>query len=91
MPEVRFTVKMPDGVTHECYSPSTAVLRHFATGERMTVAEFVSRSRRAFAEASERVRLRYGYACPSAALQLAQIEDWTRGEAPGGPVEIVSI
>ena len=66
MPEVVFTIQLPDGMTKECYSPSTIVHRHFREGEEMSVEEFLARSRKAFPAASERVRAKFGFACSSA-------------------------
>ncbi len=91
MPEVIFIVELPDGSKRECYSPSTVVCNYFHQGEEMPVGEFVSRSRRALAEASERVRARYGFACSSAADQLAQIEHFTSTQPGEGRVRILSI
>ena len=91
MPEVLFTIQLPDGATKECYSPSTVVRDYFTTGEEMPVAEFLARSRKALAEASERVRAKYGFACSSASAQLADIEQTTRAFPADGTVRIVSI
>jgi uncharacterized repeat protein (TIGR04042 family) len=91
MPEVLFTVQFPNGETRECYSPSSVVRRYFGPGEEMPAAEFLARSRRAYAEASERVRAKFGFGCGQAATQLAAIEKWV-GNCPGdGVVRIVSI
>ena len=91
MPEVVFTVELPDGSKRECYSPSTVVFNYFQQGEEMPLTEFVNRSRRALTEASERVRARYGFACSSAADQLAQIERFTCTQPEEGTVRILSI
>lgn len=91
MPEVLFTVQLPDGTQKQCYSPSTVVLSYFQQGDEMPVTEFVQRSRRALNEASERVRARYGFACSSASNQLAQIEHFTRAQPPDGTVRILNI
>ena len=91
MPEVIFTIQLPDGLTKECYSPSTVVLRHFLRGEEMSVAEFLARSRKAFPAASERVRAKFGFACSSAASQLANIEEWTRAYANDAKIRILHI
>ena len=91
MPEVLFTVELPDGVTRECYSPSTVVCRYFAKGEEMPLAEFVRRSRKALAEASERVRAKFGFGCGNAAAQLSEIEHWSRSYAHDAVVRIISI
>ena len=91
MPEVLFTIQLPDGATKECYSPSTVVRDYFTTGEEMDVSEFLTRSRKALAEASERVRAKYGFACSSAASQLADLEHTARAYPADGTVRIVSI
>jgi uncharacterized repeat protein (TIGR04042 family) len=91
MPEVYFTIRLPDGVAKECYSPSTVVLKHFSQGEEMSVAEFLSRSREALAAAGERVRAKYGFACSSAAAQLESIEDWTRAYSSDDTIRILRI
>ena len=91
MPEVIFTIQLPDGLTKECYSPSTVVLHHFRRGEEMSVAEFLARSRKAFSAASERVRAKFGFACSSAASQLANIEEWTRAYASDAKIRILPI
>jgi uncharacterized repeat protein (TIGR04042 family) len=91
MPEVLFTIQLPDGAEKQCYSPSTVVRDYFAAGEEMPVAEFLERSRKAYAEASERVRAKYGFACSSAASQLADLEQTTRAFQREAPVRIVRI
>ena len=91
MPEVIFTIQLPDGLTKKCYSPSTVVLHHFRRGEEMSVAEFLARSRKAFPAASERVRAKFGFACSSAASQLANIEEWTRAYASDARIRILPI
>jgi uncharacterized repeat protein (TIGR04042 family) len=91
MPEVIFTVELPDGATKECYSPSTIVRSYFSKGEEMPLAEFVRRSRKALAEASERVRAKFGFGCSSVAAQLGEIEHWSRSYTQDAVIRIVSI
>jgi uncharacterized repeat protein (TIGR04042 family) len=91
MPQVIFTIELPDGLTKKCFSPSTVILNHFHRGEAMTVAEFLDRSRKAFPAASERVRAKFGFACSSAAAQLADIEEWTRAYASDATIRILHI
>jgi uncharacterized repeat protein (TIGR04042 family) len=91
MPEVIFTVQLPDGTTKECYSPSTVVQRYFVAGEEMPATEFLVRIRQALTAASERVRAKFGFACSSASSQLAEIEQWI-GAAPNHAIiRIISI
>ena len=91
MPEVHFTIQLPDGLTKECYSPSTIFLKHFSKGELMSVAEFLARSREALSAASERVREKYGFACSSAAAQLEAVEEWTRSYERDATIRILHI
>lgn len=91
MPSVTFSIRLPDGAVRDCYSPSTVVHQYFRKGEEMTVSEFVTRSRTALTEASERVRARYGFYCTSAAAQLQDIEHFSRSQPADGTVLIVSI
>jgi len=91
MPEVYFSVQLPDGQTRQCYSPSTVVQRYFQSGEELTVAKFVARSREALQEASERVRAKYGFACTSAAMQITAIESFAKPFPPDSLVRILSI
>jgi len=74
MPEVRFTVRWPDDSVSQCYSPSTIVHEYLRAGQRYDLRDFMARSRTALTLASERVRLKYGYACSSAMDQLARLE-----------------
>jgi uncharacterized repeat protein (TIGR04042 family) len=57
----------------------------------MPLAEFVRRSRKALAEASERVRAKFGFGCSSAAAQLGEIEHWSRSYTQDAVIRIVSI
>jgi len=91
MPEVLFTIQLPGGETKECYSPSSVVRSYFAAGEEMSVAEFLGRSRKALAEASERVRAKFGFSCSSASSQLADIEQWMRTLPGDSTVRILRI
>ena len=74
MPELRFTVRWPDGSLDDCYSPSTVIKEHLQPGQPYALPEFLARSRTALELASERVRAKYGFACSSALDQLARIE-----------------
>jgi uncharacterized repeat protein (TIGR04042 family) len=91
MPEVLFTVELPDGAKMECYSPSTVVREYFSAGESLPVSEFLLRSRKAYAEASERVRSKFGFSCSSASAQLADIERTTRAYPAEALIQILDI
>jgi uncharacterized repeat protein (TIGR04042 family) len=74
MPEVSFTVQWPDGARSTCVSPSTAVLKHLATGT-YELHLFLERARAGLAAASDRVREVYGFPCSRAATQIRLIEE----------------
>lgn len=67
MPEMTFELQWPDGSRQRCYSPSLVMHDYLTTGASYTVAEFLDRSGTALAEASDRVRAKFGFACTSAA------------------------
>jgi uncharacterized repeat protein (TIGR04042 family) len=91
MPEIIFKIELPDNTTMDCYSPSSVVRSYFASGEQMSVTEFLARSRRAFVEASERVRAKFGFACSSAAAQLDTIEKTMRPFPSNSSIRILEI
>ena len=92
MPEVRFTVHWPDASVSECYSPSTVIHQHLRAGERYLLDDFLQRASTALQLASERVRLRYGYACSSALDQLRRIEtDAARFRKDGATVLVAAM
>ena len=91
MPEVIFTVQLPDGEKKSCYSPSSIVHDYFKIGEVMSVGEFLTRSRTALTEASERVRAKFGFYCSSASSQLSEIEHFTSLHPANATVRIIDI
>jgi uncharacterized repeat protein (TIGR04042 family) len=91
MPEVVFTIELPDGNRMECYSPSTVVRNYFVLGEQLPVEEFLVKSRKALSEASERVRAKFGFACSSAASQLNEIETRMQNYAGDSQIRILEI
>ena len=74
MPAMYFNVRWPDDSTSKCYSPSSTITEFFEAGKRYPLEEFVEISRAALHNASDRVRMKYGYMCSSAMDQLQQIE-----------------
>ncbi|TCK09154.1 MSMEG_0570 family nitrogen starvation response protein [Marinobacterium mangrovicola] len=74
MPAINFNVRWPDGSEDSCYSPSTVVRDHFKTGDKMPLAEFVSKAEVALDSASHRVEQKFGYFCSSAMDQLSVIK-----------------
>lgn len=92
MPEMRFNVRWPDNSRESCYSPSLVVKEFLQVGGSYPVGDFVGRCREALTIASERVRQKYGFACSSAADQLARIEEKATRFAskPEVQVEVIS-
>lgn len=90
MPEMRFQVRWPDGREDSCYSPSLVVREHLQVGGSYPIPEFVHRVGTALHIGSERVRVKYGYACSSALDQLAAIEATAALYPPGGRVVVVA-
>lgn len=74
MPEMRFTIRWPDGAAERCYSPSLVVKDYFSPGASYPLADFLTRSRTALSIASDRVQAKYGRPCSLALAQLARIE-----------------
>jgi uncharacterized repeat protein (TIGR04042 family) len=75
MPEMRMSIRWPDGAQESCYSPSLVLKEYFQVGRSYPLADFRARSRAALTIASDRVREKFGFACSRAADQLARIEE----------------
>ncbi|QIB34230.1 MSMEG_0570 family nitrogen starvation response protein [Ancylobacter pratisalsi] len=75
MPEMRFSIRWPDGRRERCYSPSLIVKDYFEPGQSYEISDFLAKSREALNIASQRVEARYGRPCSLALGQLARIED----------------
>ncbi|MFJ2755807.1 MSMEG_0570 family nitrogen starvation response protein [Nocardioides sp. NPDC087217] len=73
MPEMTFTVRWPDGRVEDCYSPSLVMHDHLTVGGTYAVEDFLDRSLTALATASERVRVKFGFACTSAMATSDQL------------------
>lgn len=86
MPEVRFTIRWPDGTEEDCYSPSTVIHQHLSAGASYPLPEFLDRARAALTQASDRVAARYGFACSAAADQLSRIETRAATQSASGRV-----
>jgi putative flavoprotein involved in K+ transport len=71
MPEVELTIRWADGFTQSGRSPSRAIERWLVEHAVYPRDELAQRLRHGLAEASDRVRQRYGYACRVAA-QLSE-------------------
>ncbi len=91
MPETTFTAELPDGTFQPCYSPSSVVKDYFKPGQVLTAAEFITLSRSALTEASERVRKKFGFSCTAASASIADIERWAGALPPDTPLTVLHI
>ena len=91
MPEMTVTVRWPDGRVVEHYSPSLVMHDHFQLGITYTIEDFARRSQTALAEASERVRAKYGFHCTSAAESAHRIRELAAAYPPSAPVEVLAM
>jgi uncharacterized repeat protein (TIGR04042 family) len=92
MPEVRFTIRWPDGKAEDCYSPSSVIKEHLEPGRTYPIADFRERVRTALSMASDRVRAKYGFPCSLALGQIERIEAVCRtyDDTAGATVGILS-
>ena len=74
MPSVNFTVKWPNGEVNQYYSPSSIIYDYLRVGQVYSLTDFVTQVENGLEKASERVRLRYGFACSAAMDNLASIK-----------------
>lgn len=90
MPEVRFTIRWPDGSREACYSPSTVVRAHLRRGEAYPLDRFLALCEAALSEAALRVEQRHGYRCPRALAQLEALRARAAHQPPGA-VQILAM
>lgn len=81
MPEMRMSIRWPDGAPESCYSPSLVLKDYFQVDRSYALTDFCGRSRTALTIASERVKARFGFPCSRASDQLARIEERCRAFA----------
>ena len=74
MPEVRFTVRWPDGTASSFWSPSRVLRCYFGPGTRLTVGQFAELGTAALERADERVREKYGFRCAGVAATTEPVE-----------------
>ena len=91
MPETYFRVRWPDGREQSCYSPSSVVAEYFKPDTEYVLQEFLGISETALAEASERVKRKFGYYCSSASDQLQQIRQTASRFEPSDRVTVLQI
>lgn len=88
MPEVLLDLEWPDGRRTRFYSPSTVVLEHLPPGSEWSVSELRAAGLAALAEASERVRARYGFACSRTDEEAARLRELTSQYDPQARVRV---
>ncbi|KQT43040.1 hypothetical protein ASG43_16040 [Aureimonas sp. Leaf454] len=91
MPEVRFTIRWPDGTRRDCYSPSTVIREHLVSGAVLPLPVFLATIRTGLGAASRRVEERYGRPCGIVARELAEIESTARRQSAEGHVTVESL
>ncbi|ACY17237.1 MSMEG_0570 family nitrogen starvation response protein [Haliangium ochraceum] len=93
MPEVWMSVRLPDGSTEHCYSPSTVLEARFAVGTRHPAAVFLERIQAVLVEASERVFASRGFYCTGAAAESTRLAQRLAGFVadPAAVVEILGL
>ena len=91
MPEMTFEVRWPDGSRQCCYSPSLVMHDYLETGASYTVADFLERAGTALAEASERVRAKFGFACTSAAASTEEINEAATRFPPSALIQVIAM
>ena len=91
MPEVRFTIRWPDGTEEACYSPSTVIHAHLSAGTAYPLPDFVDRARRGLQAASDRVQARFGHPCAAARAEQARIVARAAPQSPDGQVLCLSL
>ncbi|MEM6260628.1 MAG: MSMEG_0570 family nitrogen starvation response protein [Planctomycetota bacterium] len=90
MPETYLHVEWGDRTKRSYYSPSTVVHQYLNPGETYPTDDFVEICRKAYQEASDRVKAKYGMACTGAATSFAKIESDAHQQAHSGPVTILT-
>src|ERR1700722_14754806 len=90
MPEVELVIRWADGHTQSGRSPSRAIERWLVEHAVYPRNELAQRLRHGLAEASDRVRQRYGYACTVAAQLSEELMHGAavHGVAPDAPATV---
>ncbi|WP_350304652.1 MSMEG_0570 family nitrogen starvation response protein [Photorhabdus viridis] len=93
MPSVNFTVKWPDGELMQYYSPSTVIYEYLSIGQRYPSTQFLHQVENGLNAASERVQVRYGFACSSAMDTLTMIKRQAKffGLSPEDQIEVIEM
>lgn len=73
MPITYLDIEWPDHEKDQVYSPSSIIEDYFKPEENLAIEEFSKRCNKALYEASERVRLKFGYGCTSAQAESLRI------------------
>ncbi len=91
MPITYVHIEWPDKQKDQIYSPSSVIENYFKIGDSITVNDFLKKNNEALAEASERVRKKFGYACTSAQAESHRIKEKSDEYESSKKVKIISI
>lgn len=91
MPITYVHIEWPDRQKDQIYSPSSVIENYFNIGETITINDLLTKSNEALAEASERVRKKFGYACTSAQAESHRIKEKSDEYEASKKVKIISI
>jgi uncharacterized repeat protein (TIGR04042 family) len=91
MPVTHVNIEWPDHKTDQIYSPSSVIEEYFEVGAILTISDFLAKCNAGLSEASERVRLKFGYACTSAQAETFRIKDRCDAFKATENVKILSI
>lgn len=91
MPVTYVNIEWPDSQTDQIYSPSSVIEEYFKVGESISINDFLTKSNEGLAEASERVRKKFGYACTSAQAESDRIKERCDVYDASKKVKIISI
>ncbi|CAM4293800.1 MSMEG_0570 family nitrogen starvation response protein [Zobellia roscoffensis] len=75
MPITYVNIEWPDNQKDQVYSPSSVINEYLKPGESLSLEEFLTRCTTGLNEASERVRLKFGYSCTSAQAESSRISE----------------
>ncbi len=73
MPVTYLTIIWPNNEEDQVYSPSSVIKEFFTKESELKVDDFLITIQNALNESSERVRMKFGFACTSAESELNRI------------------
>ncbi len=91
MPVTYVNIEWPNEETDEVYSPSSVIKEYFKPGETLTIEDFLNKCNQSLSLASERVRVKFGYACTSAISETERINKKCTIFTASDSVKIIAI